>query len=247
MNWGSMRNMENPVSKSTWAVVALKSPDTAKSRLRPLLGDADRRNLYFIMARKVLNALKATPGIERVLVVTSCAEVDRFAAQLDVQVIRQSVDQGTAAAFSHAVMVLLDVARRKQPQRLLMIAGDLPLVSADAISLLLTQSADAAISIVPDRQQVGTNALLCSPPDAIPPCFGEDSFRRHLAAASARGITARVIESPALSLDIDVADDLTLLGRVPEISDDASLCALLACLMAKPRDDTADGHLTVSP
>lgn len=230
---GNLTSVETRAA--TWAVVALKSPDTAKSRLRPLLSDAERRDLYFIMAYQVLNSLKATPGIERVLVVTACAEVDRFAAQLDVQVIRQSEDRGTAAAFTHAVMVLLDAARRRRPQRLLMIAGDLPLVTPEAVSALLAESGDAAVSVVPDRQRVGTNALLCSPPDVIEPCFGENSYHRHLAAASARSIAARTIESPALSLDIDIADDLALLDAhylgLPDAADN-ELSELLARLRA---------------
>lgn len=230
----------------TWAVVALKSPDTAKSRLRGWLGDAERRNLYFIMARKVLNALKMASSIDRVLVVTSCAEVDRFAAQLDVQVIRQPEDKGTAAAFAHAVSVLLDSARRRQPQRLLMIAGDLPLISPEALDALLLQAHGASVCIVPDRQMAGTNALLCSPPDAIPPCFGEDSFRRHLTAASTRGIAARIIESAALSLDIDIAADLALLSRTLGASTDAHLRELLASLpsavITSPHEEPHDSR-----
>ena len=202
-------NDQNMTGKGIWAVVALKSPNTAKSRLRPLLSDAERRDLYFIMARKVIGALKATPQFERVMVVTADAEVENFALRLGAEVIRQAEDGGTAAAFSHALASF----NSNLPGRVLLIPGDLPLISRAALEQLIERSADfSGVCIVPDRKRVGTNALLCSPPDAIPPCFGVRSFDKHLAAARERGIDARVIESETLSLDIDVADDLALLG-----------------------------------
>src|ERR1700722_5555047 len=108
----------------TCAVVALKSPSTAKSRLRPYLSDIDRRALYFFMARRVLGALVAVPAITVVSVVTACEEVGRFAAAMGATVIHQKEDQGTAAAFSHAVAALRGDGL---PSRMLMIAGDLPL------------------------------------------------------------------------------------------------------------------------
>ncbi len=219
---------------SLWAVVALKSPETAKSRLRRLLSDAERRDLYFIMARKVIGALQATPGIDKVMVVTTGVEVEHFATQLGAEVIRQTRDKGTAAAFAHAVETLAARAPGDRPGSLLMIPGDLPLISVEAMTLLVNQANGRhGISIVPDRKRVGTNALLCSPPNAIPPCFGSASFEKHLAVAAAAGVTVQVHESESLSLDIDVADDLALLGAhligLPD-SVDATLRGLLARL-----------------
>jgi 2-phospho-L-lactate guanylyltransferase len=150
-------------------------------------------------------------------------------------VIHQAEDKGTAAAFAHAVGVLLDTARRRRPRQLLMIAGDLPLVSPALLSTLVRQCAGSdGVSILPDRKRIGTNALFCSPPDAIPPCFGKDSFSRHLSAARERGIPVLVMESEPLSLDIDVAEDLALLRMHPlDASDpvaDIALRELLASL-----------------
>ena len=196
-------------SMATWAVVALKSPDTAKSRLRRLLTDEERRDLYFIMARKVIHALKETPGIAKVIVVAAGDEVIRFVTRLGAEVIRQDEDRGTAAAFAHAIDTIAGLPANECPQRLLMIAGDLPLISAAALQPLL--DARGEVCIVPDRKREGTNALLCSPPHSLPPCFGEASFDKHVAAAAKRKLSLEVIESEALSLDIDIADDLDLL------------------------------------
>ena len=235
-----------------WAVVALKSPDTAKSRLRALLTDAERRDLYFHMAGKVITSLKQTAGIDKVLVVTSGNEVERIATQLGVDVIRQDEERGTAAAFAHAVKMLTAVDADEHPTSLLMVAGDLPLISPAALSSLIHRpGALSGVSIVPDRKRIGTNALLCSPPDASPPCFGAESFDRHRAAARVRGIAVHVHESDALSLDIDGAEDLAMLSAQlagsPDLAD-AALCGLLARLhgAAPPskRESLANVHFS---
>ncbi|MFY9327555.1 MAG: 2-phospho-L-lactate guanylyltransferase [Georgfuchsia sp.] len=218
-----------------WAIVPLKTPEFAKSRLRPLLSDAERRDLYFIMARKVIGALKATPGIDKVQVVTTCKKVGRFAINLGAEVILQPEDKGTAAAFAYALSRLPSCDSGERPKRLLMIPGDLPLISSADLSQLVSQSAtQQGVSIVPDRMRIGTNALLCSPPDAIPPCFGSDSFKKHIAAANDRGIAIQIYESEALSLDIDVRDDLDLL-RAHFIGLPDSVDAVLRGLLARLR------------
>jgi 2-phospho-L-lactate/phosphoenolpyruvate guanylyltransferase len=198
---------------ATWAIVALKCPAEAKSRLRPYCADDDRRSLYFLMARKVLKALLAVPAIEKVLAVTASDEVAEFAQDLKCAVIRQPQDHGTQSAFAHALASIM-FAESPHPARLLMISADLPLITPAAVSDLLDRChAGSGVAIVSDRRSRGTNALLCSPPDAIEPCFGEDSLRRHWTAARARKHDVRVIESRALSLDIDDHEDLILLSE----------------------------------
>jgi 2-phospho-L-lactate guanylyltransferase len=233
-----------------WAVVPLKSPERAKSRLAGALNPAQRQHLLFELGKRVIDALQATRGIEAVAVVTASAEVAAFAKSLGAHPILQTTETGTAAAFSAALQEL-------EPLRLdsvLMIAGDLPLVSVAAIERIITARDDAtaliegysppswgrdrervldfnssaskppspppspttgegararaSAIIVPDRHRIGTNALLCSPPSALAPCFGSDSFRRHLGAAQTLGINARVLEIDELALDLDCAADL---------------------------------------
>jgi 2-phospho-L-lactate guanylyltransferase len=193
-----------------WAVVPLKSPERAKSRLAAVLGTAQRRHLFFALAEQVIRALRATRRIETVAVVTSDAEVAAFARALGAQPIRQPGDFGTTCAFATAVHQL----RSSNPAGLLMIPGDLPLVSSAALERLI-EAADAVpgIVVVPDRRRQGTNALLCTPPDAIAPRFDGDSFAGHLAAAAAAGVAARVVEIEELALDLDVGEDLEYLQR----------------------------------
>lgn len=194
----------------TWAIVPLKSPETAKSRLASVLSPGERRALFFELAAGVITALRATPGIDRVAVVTASEEVAAFARGFDVNLIRQPTDSGTADAFGFAI----DSLRPQRLERALMIAGDLPLITPQALAVLLGAAEQHRVVIVPDRQGIGTNALLCSPPEAIAPCFGVDSFARHLAAAQALHLSSCTLKLDALALDIDVAADLSHLHRL---------------------------------
>ena len=64
---------------------------------------------------------------------------------------------------------------------MLQMPGDIPLVSADEISLLLAmRRASPSFTIVPSRDDFGSNAVLVCPPTAVPLTFGDDSFYPHL-------------------------------------------------------------------
>lgn len=190
-----------------WAIVPLKSPESAKSRLRGVLDDDLRRSLFFAMGAHVVRTLRTTAGIDGVSVTTSSAEVARMAATLGAQVDMQRDDGGTAQACLHA-LARLDPAMRS----VLMISGDLPLLSPDALQPLVALSLAApVVAAVPDRHRRGTNALLCAPPRLIEPAFGVDSFRRHGELAKACGVELRSVTCTQIALDIDTADDLEAL------------------------------------
>ena len=200
----SVTNVTTPGSNALWAVVPLKSPEAAKSRLRAGLDDRARRRLMFAMARQVVRTLMHTPGIAGVVVVTASPEVAAFVEQEGAVVIRQDRDAGMAEACRAAVTHLSASAKS-----LLMISGDIPLIRSEAIAALVNLSRRTPlVAIVPDRRRSGTNALLCTPPAVIPPCFGVDSFKQHVAAARSQGVELHIVESDALSLDIDDLEDL---------------------------------------
>ena len=201
----------SPASRPlTWAVVPLKAPDTAKTRLSARLSPPQRRGLFFMLAGHVLTALSQARGVDRVLVVTASAEVQAFASRRGLSCIVQEQDRGTAAAFRFAVEYTRDCGL----QRLLMLPGDLPLVTPEVIDALLRAAGAApAVTLVPDRRRLGTNALLCAPPWAIPLHFGERSFESHRQAALTAGVTCQVVEDERLALDLDDAEDLDILGQ----------------------------------
>jgi 2-phospho-L-lactate guanylyltransferase len=191
----------------TWAMVPLKSRERAKSRLASVLSPEQRLRLFFALATRVIRTLQATRGIDAVAVITASTEVAAFAQSLGAVAMLQSADFGMSAAFDTAIREL----NVTKPRRVLMLPGDLPLVSTSALEEVLAANTDTGVVIVPDRHRVGTNALLCDPPQALAPCFGGHSFERHLITARAAGVDVRVLEVDALALDLDNPEDLDYL------------------------------------
>ena len=68
---------------------------------------------------------------------------------------------------------------------------------------------------MPARDELGSNAVLCSPADAVPLRFGDNSFFPHLDAAKTHGIEPEVVHLPRIGLDIDTPDDLALFLQTP--------------------------------
>jgi 2-phospho-L-lactate guanylyltransferase len=198
------------MSVSTWALVPLKSSERAKSRLAEVLDAEQRRRLFFSLAERVILALNESRNVDAVAVVTSSREVAAFAKLLHAVPIMQEADVGMAPALELALQSL----QAMQPGRVLMVPGDLPLITAHAVDAVFdAQSSRDHVVLVPDRRREGTNALLCSPPNVISPCFGAASFARHLSAARAAGIATTVAEIDELTLDLDCADDLDYLRQ----------------------------------
>ena len=69
--------------------------------------------------------------------------------------------------------------------------------------------------VLTPADDLGTNALLTTPPDAIPFLYGIDSSLAHQQAAEQRAISFQLLELPELALDVDTPadiDQLTLLS-----------------------------------
>jgi 2-phospho-L-lactate guanylyltransferase len=98
---------------------------------------------------------------------------------------------------------------------MLAVPGDIPLVTAHEIAQLLAAHRPApSFTIAPSHDEMGSNAVLMSPADAVPVRFGDDSFFPHLAAAKARGLAPTVLHLPGIALDIDNPADLAHFARL---------------------------------
>ena len=99
---------------------------------------------------------------------------------------------------------------------ILLLPIDVPLVTSAEIEELI-EGTDTGVIVVPSFDGTGTNALVRTPPDAIPSCFGPGSFRAHLDRARERGVPAIVKRPPGLLFDIDTPEDVEeLFRRAPD-------------------------------
>ncbi len=193
-----------------WAVVPVKDMGGVKQRLARALAADERRELYRAMLRDVLSALRAARGLAGVALVTRDGEAEALARHFEIRVIGEPENRGHSAAVARAASVLA----AEGAEGLLQVPGDLPLLGAGEIETVLAAHGPApAFTIVPSRDEWGSNCVLCSPPEVMALRFGENSFRPHLASARARGLDPRVLRLPGICLDIDTPDDLIELAR----------------------------------
>jgi 2-phospho-L-lactate guanylyltransferase len=189
---------------TTLAILPIKTLDAGKQRLSEELDSSPRRALVEAMFSDVLVALRRATLVDQVLVVSKDHGAQRIAGGYGAMVADDD-DQGHNSAAARGIARALDLGM----DRVLLVAGDCPLMDPTEVDELIAQPLDGpSVLIVPDRHGTGTNALLLSPPDALEPSFGPDSHDRHGRNAAAAGVTARTVEVPSLALDIDTPEDL---------------------------------------
>jgi 2-phospho-L-lactate guanylyltransferase len=99
---------------------------------------------------------------------------------------------------------------------MLVVPADVPLITPEDIDTIMEAHAPPpAITIVPAERDGGTNLLLCTPPEAVPFHYGENSCARHRQAACARGIAPRMIRIGRAALDLDCPEDIEDFMRLP--------------------------------
>jgi len=181
-------------------LIPLKSLAEAKGRLAPELGPIERRLLAIAMLEDVLDAVRATEGLGRPVVVSPDREVWRRADALGCAV----VEEPAGGDLDAALRLAAGAAAAGSP--LLVVAADLPLATGDALGRAVGALARAApVVVAPSRDGTGTNVLGWRDPASFAPAFGEGSAARHLAT---RGAVR--VDDERLALDVDTAEDLRL-------------------------------------
>jgi 2-phospho-L-lactate/phosphoenolpyruvate guanylyltransferase len=194
-----------------WAVVPVKERGSAKERLAPILRPEMRQALALAMFEDVLAAVTATPGIAGLVVVTVDPEAGRLAGRYGARLVATGARHGHTGAVTAAARLLAAEGRAG----MLTLPGDIPLVTPFELArLLAAHPPPPSFTIAPSHDERGSNAIACSPPDAVPLRFGEDSFYPHLQAAEACGIRPNVLHLPGIALDIDNPEDVVSFLRI---------------------------------
>jgi len=201
--------------RELWAVVPVNLFARTKRRLMPLLSRREREALARSMLEDVLFALTHTSSLAGIMVITGDDNAAAIARTADALVITDVENSGTTAAVTMAAQHLAEMGR----EGMLVIPADVPLITPIDIEMILaTHRAAPSITLVPSGIDGGTNALACSPPQAVPFSFGEDSFRRHREAAWARGIEPKILSLERVGHDIDRPGDLATFLLRPSLT-----------------------------
>lgn len=188
-----------------WACVPVKEFAGAKRRLALLLSPEQREILAETMLEDVLSALAGAIRLAGILVNT----VDPRAATLAERYGARVVSDGARDGHTGAVNGMARVLAAEGKGALLTIPGDIPRVTAREIDTVVSSCRDAAsFTIVPAHDELGSNAVMCAPPFAVPLRFGDDSYFPHLIAARRHGIEPTIVRLPGIGLDIDHPVDL---------------------------------------
>jgi 2-phospho-L-lactate guanylyltransferase len=195
--------------------VPVKELKSAKQRLSSCLSPEERRALATTMLEDVLDAVSAVQDLAGALVITVDPAATSLASRYGARIATEGARDGHTGAVAAGQRLL---AREGRPSMMTM-PGDIPrLVSAEIAATLAAHRAAPAFTIVPAHDDLGSNTIICSPPDIVPLRFGEDSFYPHLDAARARGIDPLIVRQPGIGMDIDhPADLVAFLKMAPRV------------------------------
>ncbi|MCC6175075.1 MAG: 2-phospho-L-lactate guanylyltransferase [Chloroflexi bacterium] len=197
-----------------WAAVPYKGWPNGKGRLAGVLAPEERAALSLAMLADVVDALRRTPDIERVLIVTSDADAVATVAVGGIEHVPEHDEGGpdTPIGLNAALTLVQRQASRGRAGRLLVVPADVPLVAPDDLTALLAARLDDGripdVTLAPDGVEDGTNALLLTPPECITPRFGVGSFAMHQRLAYVHGRSVVVVRRPNLARDVDRPTDL---------------------------------------
>jgi 2-phospho-L-lactate/phosphoenolpyruvate guanylyltransferase len=196
-----------------WAVIPVKEFDGAKHRLSDLLSPQERRRLAEIMLADVLDAVAGARGLAGVMIVTN----DPHATVLGEGIGARIVTEGARDGHTGSVNAGRRLLAREGRSGMITMPGDIPAVRADEIDAVLSAHLAApSFTISPAHDDLGSNAVVCSPPEQVALRFGDNSYFPHLDAARLHGIEPTVIRQPGIAVDIDHPVDLALFLRMPQ-------------------------------
>jgi 2-phospho-L-lactate guanylyltransferase len=188
---------------TVWAAVPVKEFTGAKQRLAPLLSPRQREALAAAMLEDVLAALAAAP-LDGIMVNTLDPVATELARRYCARVVTDDARSGHTGAVTAMARILT-----AEGHDMLTVPGDIPRVTAAEIAAVLEARKPASsLTIVPARDELGSNAMLCSPPLVMPFRFGDNSYFPHLATARSLGIEPTIVRLPGIGLDIDQPDDV---------------------------------------
>jgi 2-phospho-L-lactate guanylyltransferase len=200
-------------SADIWAVVPIKELDGAKQRLAPLLSPAERRALIEVMMGEVLEAVAGAKNLAGLLVVTLDPQATTLANRLGARVVTDGARDGHTGSVTAGLKLLA----REGRGGMITVPGDIPAATSAEIDAVVAAHLPApSFTISPAHDDLGSNAVICSPPDSVPLRFGDNSYFPHLDAARRCGIEPTVIRQPGIAMDIDHPVDLASFLRLPQ-------------------------------
>ncbi len=188
------------------AVVPVRGLPAGKRRLAALLDTEERNALVLAMLDDVAAALSAAASVDRIVIASRDEAARDEAARLGVGYLDQTnLKPGYNRAVAFAQDALADSGA------VLIVPADVPLITPDAVDLLVATAPDGPAVVAAPAHNGGTNGLFLRPPNVIAPQFGPSSARAHAQAAAAAGeagVPFREARIDVWAFDLDTPADL---------------------------------------
>jgi 2-phospho-L-lactate/phosphoenolpyruvate guanylyltransferase len=210
-----------------WAIVPVKRLILAKRRLSAILLPHERVKLARTMLHDVLTALRASAGVDGIIVVSADPLVSDIARIHDVE----HAGEGEGRGLNAAVLTGLEAMKQRSCGALI-VPADVPFTTPAELHSVIAELACNPIVLTPATPDAGTNALAMRSPDLMTPCFGDNSFQRHRACARAKELGLSIVSAPGLGHDIDHPRDLVF---SPDLGKNTQTAAFLAELNVTAR------------
>ena len=189
-------------------IVAVKNLPAAKTRLSPLFGAQQRRQLVLAMLIDTLSAALAVPTVGSLTVVTPDHTAAAAARELGAGVLIDPTPPGHPDPLNNAILAACE-AVGPTTSNIVVLQGDLPALRSEELAEALAAARQHGRSFVADRQGTGTAALFgfgIHPG----PLFGAGSAGRHRDS----GAVELSGDWPGLRCDIDTPEDLAEAQRL---------------------------------
>jgi len=187
--------------------------DGAKHRLSGLLSPPERRCLAEAMLTDALDAVAGSRLLVGVIIVTLDPQASALGERIGARIVTEGARDGHTGSVNAGRRLLAGEGRAG----MITMPGDIPAVRASEIdAVLAAHLAAPSFTISPAHDDLGSNAVVCSPPELVPLRFGDNSYFPHLEAARLQGIEPTVIRQPGIAVDIDHPVDLALFLRLPQ-------------------------------
>ncbi len=175
------------IAMTVWAVVPVKTPHAAKTRLASVLSPRERATL----ARRLLADTLACHALAGTIVVGGDRALRAAATQSGAWACPEPLGGGRDplnAAVAHGCRR----ATERDATAALILPADLPLLTPDVIARFLREAGGASVAIAPDAAGAGTIALLLRPPPSSPPPSARTRARHQERAGARPGDRGRV-------------------------------------------------------
>ncbi len=186
-------------------IIPVKSLEIAKLRLKSILNAEQRKQLCINMFKDVVKAASSTQQSNEIITVSSDPSILDIGSRFGKTIFEQ-----TETNINSSINSAIDLAIKKNSDSILIIPGDIPLITSRDIDIIYDyEISTPSIIISPSLRRNGTNLLYLNPPNVIEIQYGENSFQKHVEKAKKLiNINLIIHHSRNIELDIDLPEDL---------------------------------------